>query len=135
MFKISFFNILEGYLPKGFGKSCTNALIRGIKEEGFLLFEDVKSTIEESLKLYKEEGKQLFYVANDIQEEVSHEWRNITTKLIPNDRDKEEAQKAIKNLSDFLKDIVYRQIDYYEVAKQLTKYYKENQKAKINKVA
>jgi hypothetical protein len=119
--------MLEGYLPRGFEKSCTNALIRGIKD---CEYEGIKGTIERSLKLYKEEGKQLFYVANNIQEEVEHEWRNIMTKLIPKDEDNEKKQKAINNLNDFLEDIIYYKVDYYEVAKQLTKYYKVIQKTK-----
>ena len=130
MFNCSFFAMLETFLPKG--KQFTNALIRGIKDYGLKSIED---TIEKSLKLYKEEGKQLHYVANDIQEEVSHEWRNIMTELIPDDKDSQKKQNAINNLSSFLEDIVYSQIDYYEAAKQLTKYYKENQKTKLKKVA
>jgi hypothetical protein len=135
MLNISFFNLLEGYLPKGFGASCTNALIKGIKDNDFLLFEGLKDTIETSLKFYKEEGKQLHYVANNIQEEVAHELRNIILAMITGKERDKQAQKAIDNLEEFLRDIVYSKVDYYEVARQLTKYYKESQKTKLKKVA
>jgi malonyl CoA-acyl carrier protein transacylase len=129
--------MLEGYLPRGFEKSCTNALIKGIKECEFErdTLNNTKDTIERSLKLYKEEGKQLHYVANNIQEEVAHELRNIIVSLITGKERDEKAQHAIDNLKDFLKDIVYQKVDYYEVARQLTKYYKESQKIKAKKAA
>jgi hypothetical protein len=131
--------MLEGYLLQGFEKSCTNALVRGIKEGEFErgTAESMQDTVERSLKLHKDEGKQLFHVANFIRKEVEHEWENIVPKLTmtPSAAGMDpKTTRCIDNLKSFLEDIVYYKVDYYEAAKQLTKYYKENQKKQLKKV-
>lgn len=126
----SYFDMLSHYKSKSFEKHFTNALIQGLRNDKDE-WEDIEITIEASLRLYKEEGKQLFYVADIIKEEILNEIERIQSGVLRSDNNRDEREnKSVNRLNDLLGGIVYNHIDYYEVAKVLTRLYKENQKTK-----
>jgi hypothetical protein len=130
MFAISLFSFLNTYISDSI---YTNALIKGLKRDELEYGGDgLKDAIKYSLKTYKEEGKQLFFVADYIKGESRQEVN--ATCVLPLDEKTPDHQVRADRLGDFIGDI-YDKIDYYEVAKQLTKYYKEQQKTNTKKIA
>jgi hypothetical protein len=127
--------MLSHYEGRGFEKHFINALIEGLKKDRDE-WEDIECQIEYAIKTYKEEGKQLYIIANYIKDEVQSEIDLIQDKVLKTDNfTNEQEKKSINRLNDFIGFIQYNCIDYYEVARQLTNYYKENQKTKLKKVA
>ena len=131
----SYFEMLSNYKGRGFKKNFTNVLIEGIKSDK-ADWEDVEGEIQQALSADKDEGKQLFNIGNYIKDEVHSEIDLIQDKVLKTDNfTNERERKSINRLNDLVGTIQYCYIDYYEVARQLTKYYKEQQKTKIKKVA
>jgi|ERR1035437_499694 hypothetical protein len=131
MFTISLFSFLKTYISDS---NYTNALIKGLKKDELEMTErggGIKDMIGKSLRI-KEEGKQLYFLADYIKREAREEFNE--TYISPFKENDDSAKTRANRLEDFIGDI-YEKIDYYEVAKQLTKYYKEQQKTNIKKVA
>jgi hypothetical protein len=142
----SYFKMLFDYKSKGFEKHFNNAIIQGLKNEMNKGTAEITNEIEYSLTKYQEEDKQLFEVATYIQDYIRLEVEKAQEQLDKMNKpkitngigDNNEVKLywvSVCYLSDLLGNIAYHYIDYYEVAKQLTKLYKENQKTQIKKVA
>jgi hypothetical protein len=132
MLETSYFKMLLDYKSKGFQKHFTNALIQGLIQT-----KEANDEIESSLTEFKEEGKQLFYVASFIQRELQNELQRPQEYImrIHHSNEGKGHNDSDYYLSDFIAEIMYSNIDYYEAAKQLTRLYRQNKGIQNKKVA
>jgi hypothetical protein len=129
MFVISLFSFFNTYISSS---SYTQALIKGLERDELEYGgTGIQDAIEQSLRI-KEEGKQLYFLADYIKRQSNQEWLEVC--ISPMSENNHDSKMHADRLNDFVEDI-FDKIDYYEVAKQLTKYYKEQRKTNIKKVA
>src|ERR1035437_8677873 len=102
MFTISLFSFLGTYISDS---NYTNALIKGLKKDELDMSErneGIKDMIERSLRI-KEEGKQLYFLADYIKRESREEFNS--SYISPFNKDDPSSKTRANRLEDFIGDI------------------------------